>query len=310
MDGSELKSRYVSGERDFQGVSFSGADLGWINLCGTDLRNADFSRANLSGADLSQVNLSDETNLAFADLSRADLCGANLKGANLQGANLAGTLLRDAIYDEKTQFPRGFDPATSGAIASGAFLQVEGIEVPSPSNHSSKPKSSSEIVRHSTSSKFEEYEDDRYQFQEEYEDVWDANEKHEDDYYQFQSKTYKHKAPALPTTTSTPRNLPLPNSSGIGTASVVPAEIKGWNWGAFLLPGLWCITNNVWIGLLSWIPYVGWIIALVLGPKGNEFAWRSRKWRDVAAFKAHQRGWAIASWIVWGIFVWVWISAQ
>lgn len=83
---------------------------------------------------------------------------------------------------------------------------------------------------------------------------------------------------------------------GIFNTSVhVPQEIQGWNWGAFLLPGLWPFTNNVWIGLLSWIPYVNLPIVLMLGLKGNTWAWRSRKWQSLEAFKAHQRAWAKAA---------------
>jgi len=92
------------------------------------------------------------------------------------------------------------------------------------------------------------------------------------------------------------------NNSGCGRAydsSVpVPDEIKGWNWGAFFLPAFWPLTNRVWLGLLAWIPYVGWLVGFGLGAKGNEWAWKSRKWRSVEHFNRHQRGWAIA-----GLFV-------
>ncbi|MGQ4650272.1 protein kinase domain-containing protein [Lyngbya aestuarii] len=74
----------------------------------------------------------------------------------------------------------------------------------------------------------------------------------------------------------------------------VPEEIKGWNWGAFFIPYFWLFTNKVWIGLIVFVPQVGQIMAFVLGAKGNEWAWKSRKWRSVEHFKAHQRGWAIA----------------
>ncbi|NEO81656.1 serine/threonine-protein kinase [Moorena sp. SIO4G3] len=74
----------------------------------------------------------------------------------------------------------------------------------------------------------------------------------------------------------------------------VPDEIKGWNWGAFLIPWFWSMTNNVWIGLIAFVPQVGWFMAIALGAKGNEWAWKSRRWRSIEHFKAHQRGWAIA----------------
>jgi serine/threonine protein kinase len=87
------------------------------------------------------------------------------------------------------------------------------------------------------------------------------------------------------------------NNSGCGirnTKEKVPEEILGWNWGAFLLPWLWSWTNNVWVGLFSLIPHIGWGMAIALGANGNEWAWKSREWRSIEHFKAHQRGWAIA----------------
>lgn len=74
----------------------------------------------------------------------------------------------------------------------------------------------------------------------------------------------------------------------------VPSEIRGWNWGAFLISPLWCMTNQVWFGLLSCLPVIGLPINLLLGLKGNTWAWRSRPWASVPAFKSHQRGWTIA----------------
>lgn len=85
------------------------------------------------------------------------------------------------------------------------------------------------------------------------------------------------------------------NTSGQGNSAPVPPEIKGWNWGAFGLAFFWSISHNVWIGLLSIIPYLGLIMAIVLGVKGNEWAWQSRRWESVEQFKAHQRSWAIAT---------------
>ncbi len=81
----------------------------------------------------------------------------------------------------------------------------------------------------------------------------------------------------------------------------VPNEIKGWNWGAFLMPWLWPLTNHVWIGLSSWVPSPGWavIVAIALGRMGNEWAWKSRKWQSIEQFKAHQRRWTIAGVIFW-----------
>jgi len=44
-------------------------------------------------------------------------------------------------------------------------------------------------------------------------------------------------------------------------------------------------------------------MGVILGAKGNEWAWKSRRWSSVAAFKAHQRGWAIAALIIWAVIL-------
>lgn len=88
----------------------------------------------------------------------------------------------------------------------------------------------------------------------------------------------------------------VPNTSGQGKTAIVPTEIKGWNWGAFLLSFWWGIFNRVWISLLCLIPYAGIIMAFVLGAKGNEWAWQSKRWDSVEHFKKTQR-----TWRNWGI---------
>lgn len=86
------------------------------------------------------------------------------------------------------------------------------------------------------------------------------------------------------------------NTSGQGKLTIVPREIRGWNWGAFFLNWIWSIGNNVWIGLLCIIPYAGIIMNFVLGAKGNEWAWRSKRWDSIEHFRNTQR-----TWTKWGI---------
>jgi hypothetical protein len=88
------------------------------------------------------------------------------------------------------------------------------------------------------------------------------------------------------------------NTSGQGSNSVVPPEIKGWNWGAFLLNWIWSIGNQTWIGLLALLPYVGFIMAIILGVKGSEWAWQNRRWESVEQFKQVQRTWAIVGLVI------------
>lgn len=79
--------------------------------------------------------------------------------------------------------------------------------------------------------------------------------------------------------------------SGMGKESVVPEEIKGWNWGAFLLNWIWGIGNSTFIALLMFVPLVNLIMIFVLGAKGNEWAWRNRTWRNVEHFQSTQKKW-------------------
>jgi serine/threonine protein kinase len=103
------------------------------------------------------------------------------------------------------------------------------------------------------------------------------------------------------------------NNSGCGINNLteeVPEEIKGWNWGAFLIPWLWVFTNKVWGGLFVFIPHIGWVMTIALGAKGNEWAWRSRRWRSIEHFKEHQRGWAIAGILLGApVSIMVWVGA-
>ncbi len=96
------------------------------------------------------------------------------------------------------------------------------------------------------------------------------------------------------------------NNSGQGglfdLSLTVPEEIRGWNWGAFFLTPFWLVSNRVWIGLFALVPIVGFWMAIAMGIKGNEWAWKSRRWKSIEQFKTHQKRWAIAG-IISGISV-------
>ncbi|MGD6771249.1 hypothetical protein VQ049_13050, partial [Staphylococcus arlettae] len=64
------------------------------------------------------------------------------------------------------------------------------------------------------------------------------------------------------------------NTSGQGAAALVPNDIRGWNWGAFLLNWIWGIGNNTLAALLMFVPVLNLIWAFVLGARGSEWAWR------------------------------------
>ena len=88
------------------------------------------------------------------------------------------------------------------------------------------------------------------------------------------------------------------NTSGQGFSSIVPPEIKGWNWGAFSLTWIWGISHRVWISLLALIPFplIGIAVMIILGIKGNEWAWQYKKWDSIEQFRKSQRKWKF-----WGI---------
>jgi hypothetical protein len=92
------------------------------------------------------------------------------------------------------------------------------------------------------------------------------------------------------------------NNSGMGVVSSLPAELQGPNWGGFLLTWIWGIGNSVWISLLSFVPIVSYIMPFVLLFKGNEWAWRNKRWDSVDHFLSVQRKWAIAG-LVYFVFV-------
>jgi hypothetical protein len=85
--------------------------------------------------------------------------------------------------------------------------------------------------------------------------------------------------------------LPGENNSGQGKDSVPPDGVKGWSWGAFLWNWIWAIGNKTWIGLLALVPYIGFIMAIYLGIKGRELAWRNKRWDSLDHFNRVQRAW-------------------
>ena len=101
---------------------------------------------------------------------------------------------------------------------------------------------------------------------------------------------------AAPVTTAPA--APQGNTSGQGSSVAVPEEIKGWSWGGFLLSWIWAIGNQVWIGLLALVPYVGFVMTIVLGIKGREWAWQAKRWDSVEHFKRVQRNWSVAGIII------------
>jgi len=112
-----------------------------------------------------------------------------------------------------------------------------------------------------------------------------------------------------PNTENNPANL---NTSGQGFSVAVPEEIKEWNWGAFFLTWIWGIGNRVWLALIALapVPFVGLAMMIILGIKGNEWAWQCKRWDSTEQFHHRQRiwmYWGIAAFIAPFVFILGWL---
>jgi hypothetical protein len=88
----------------------------------------------------------------------------------------------------------------------------------------------------------------------------------------------------------------MENTSGQGETEDVPREIICRNWGAFFLNWIWGIRNKTYIAFLSLVPVAGFVMMIVLGLRGNEWAWQNRRWESVEQFQREQKIWS-----KWGI---------
>ncbi len=88
------------------------------------------------------------------------------------------------------------------------------------------------------------------------------------------------------------------NNSGQGKGTVPPEGIKSWSWGCFFLNWIWAIGNRTWIGVLAITPYVGFVMAIILGVKGREWAWQNKRWESVEHFQRVQKVWSF-----WGVLL-------
>ena len=61
---------------------------------------------------------------------------------------------------------------------------------------------------------------------------------------------------------------------------------------------IWAIGNKTWIGLLAFLPYVGFIFAIVLGVYGRQWAWQNKRWESVEHFQRVQKRWSF-----WGVLL-------
>jgi len=86
---------------------------------------------------------------------------------------------------------------------------------------------------------------------------------------------------------------------------MVPQEIKGWNWGAFMYNFIWGIGNKTYLPLLCLIPLFNIVWMFVCGFKGNEWAWQKGEYTDTKTFLAVQKTWnraGLANFIILIVF--------
>lgn len=80
---------------------------------------------------------------------------------------------------------------------------------------------------------------------------------------------------------------------------------KDFNWGAFFGTWIWGLINKsyktLWILLLGWTP-IGFYYQLLCGLKGNEWAYKNRKWKSDEEFKRSQENQTIG-FVVLTVFV-------
>lgn len=124
------------------------------------------------------------------------------------------------------------------------------------------------------------------------------------------------------------------NTSGQWNPSIIPPRINKWNWGAFLLTGIWGLSNRIYISLVCFIPFAlpflffeifksgnlliykvylyilsffsiaSIIMMFILGAKGNEWAWKKKKWESIEHFQRVQKRWSY-----WGIGIALFITS-
>ena len=128
VDGQTIEPGADLKELDLQGANPSAANLEGVNLEGANLEGANLYKANLKGANLSGASLPNVdfrgANLTGADLSQANLTGADLREADLKGANL-----QRATANERTDWPKDFNPVAAGVAFESLSASANDVDV-------------------------------------------------------------------------------------------------------------------------------------------------------------------------------------
>ena len=76
-----------------------------------------------------------------------------------------------------------------------------------------------------------------------------------------------------------------------------PHNLNSFNFGAFFFSWIWGLANGVYWALLCLIPYIGFVVAIVLGFKANSAAWKEFD-GTAEEFEAKQAAWSKWAWII------------
>ncbi len=124
LEGQPYRS-VEEGDPYLQGADLFGVDLSGLDLAEANLRDADLREAILDGTVLVGTDLTGAY-LASARLEGADMSNAVLRREDHENPYLARTplprFLESATYDDRTRWPRGFDPDAHGARSVGSRL--------------------------------------------------------------------------------------------------------------------------------------------------------------------------------------------
>ncbi len=88
--------------------------------------------------------------------------------------------------------------------------------------------------------------------------------------------------------------------SGMRRKSEIPKEIQKWNWGAAGFGFIWGAYHKTALGIFTTLPIINVIFMIILGFKGNKWAWQRNKWKGTQHFMTAQKKWK-----PWGIVFFV-----
>lgn len=105
-------------DANLQGVNLRGAKLESAQLMGTDLRGADLRGAVFTGAQIGYLRVRNlqfkgEFNSDDPKVWRVFRKATDLAGADLRGADFTSCAFEGIHYDDKTKWPKGFEPPPS-----------------------------------------------------------------------------------------------------------------------------------------------------------------------------------------------------